>query len=146
MKRIILFATSLSFILFCSMPQSKAANIKTIPTEQTPQKKADKKTSKKKHVWKPSFPGGIKALSEYIQTNLQWPSPEVAGDTEGVVVLRLYIDKTGRVTMADIVRNLKPAFDEAAFHLILNMPYWVPGKEDGKPIDSFIDVPILFKK
>jgi TonB family protein len=98
-----------------------------------------------KGVWKPEYPGGIKALSDYIDNNLIWPAPDVAGDTQGTVIIRLFFDETGRITMANIVKSLAPAFDAAAFHLTLDMPNWLPGKEDGKPVASSIDLPVVFE-
>lgn len=58
----------------------------------------------------PSFRGGPERLAEYLRVNLRYPKEEVAAGTEGRVVVRMVISKTGEVrSRRSFSRCLLPA-------------------------------------
>jgi TonB family protein len=93
----------------------------------------------------PQFPGGDKALMEYIIANLVYPESAIKNKIEGRVIVRFVINSEGLVEDIAIQRSLDPACDREVIRLIENMPAWEPGKQSGKPVNVYYTLPILFK-
>lgn len=92
------------------------------------------------------FPGGEKALMEFIQKNLVFPKD--AGDItiKGRVIMRFTITETGDVTNVTVQRGLAPNFDNEAIRVIRLLPKFKPAKQAGKPVSSNYVIPIVFSK
>lgn len=91
----------------------------------------------------PQFPGGEKALIDYLAST---PYPAMAKENwmEGTVYVKFVIDKYGKVTDVDIARGSDKIFNKAALAHIMQMPDWTPGKQRGKPVKVQFVVPIRF--
>lgn len=90
----------------------------------------------------PSFPGGQKALMDYISTHLRNPNPEnYAG---GRVIVQFVVGKDGTVKDAKVVRGIDPEFDAEALRLVENMPKWRPGKLAGETVEVRYTLPVTF--
>lgn len=90
----------------------------------------------------PHFPGGEKALTEFIQKNLRYPETDT--DVQGRVVIRFVVEKDGEISNIEILRSLASEFDKEAVRIIQLMPKWVPGKQNGKPARVYYTLPIRF--
>lgn len=84
-------------------------------------------------------------MLEYLYTNLKYPEEAKKEGIEGMVVIQMTIGKKGNVQDAKIVRNLGGGCAEEALRVINTFPEWIPGKQDGKPVDVMYTVPIRFK-
>ena len=93
----------------------------------------------------PRFPGGMKAMRNYINRNLQYPKQAQNAGIEGVVGVQFIVEKNGEITNPIIVRHLNDELDEAALHLIRTMPRWIAGKDHGTPVRCKYSIPIQFK-
>lgn len=91
----------------------------------------------------PSFPGGQKALMDYISEHLRNPSPET--DVTGRVIVQFVVGKDGTVKDAKVVRGIHPEFDAEALRLVENMPKWRPGKFAGETVEVRYTLPVPFK-
>lgn len=91
----------------------------------------------------PSFPGGQKALMDYISEHLRNPSPET--DVTGRVIVQFVVGKDGTVKDAKVVRGIHPEFDAEALRLVENMPKWRPGKLAGEPVEVRYTLPVPLK-
>lgn len=92
----------------------------------------------------PAFPGGEKALLEYIDQQLVYPLADQEAGIEGRVVLRFRITATGEITDIEVVHSLSPACDKEAIRIVKNMPKWISGKMNGQAVDTFFSLPIRF--
>ena len=93
------------------------------------------------------FPGGYKALYEYLEKENQWVQKQTI--IKGSVYVRFTVKKDGSLTDIEVVRgmeNLCPDCNEEALRLIKNMPKWKPGYFYDKPVDSKYILPIKFGK
>ena len=90
----------------------------------------------------PSFPGGHKALMDYISTHLRNPNPENCAG--GRVIVQFVVGKDGTVKDAKVVRGIHPEFDAEALRLVENMPKWRPGKLAGEPAEVRYTLPVTF--
>lgn len=93
----------------------------------------------------PSFPGGEKALSAYIENNIQYPESAMDNGTEGTVVLTFAVDETGKVYAPKLVsQKVGDGLEEEAMRVVSKMPKWNPGRIKGKNVKTKFTLPIHF--
>ena len=93
----------------------------------------------------PQFPGGMKALMEYISTNLRYPEDAKQQKTEGRVITRFTVKEDGSIADVNIVRGISPSLDAEAVRVLSGMPRWEPGMQNGKAVATLYTVPVMFK-
>jgi protein TonB len=91
------------------------------------------------------FPGGEKALFQFISNNIKYPEVALAERASGRVIIRFVIDTTGKVKDPEIVKYLHPELDKEAMRIIKLMPKWAPGIQYGEIADTYCNFPVLFK-
>jgi protein TonB len=84
--------------------------------------------------------GGLQGIQEKISY------PEIAkrAGVEGKVFIKAFVDETGNVVNAEVVKGIGGGCDEAALEAILQTKF-TPGKQRGKPIKVQVIVPVVFK-
>ncbi len=84
--------------------------------------------------------GGIKAIQEKIVY------PEIAkrAGVEGKVYVLAFVDESGTVTKAQILKGIGAGCDEAALNAVTKTKF-KPGKQRGKPVKVQVSIPIIFK-
>ena len=90
----------------------------------------------------PEFNGGMGALMQYLSHNIRYPEEK---DIQGRVIVRFVVGKDGSISNAQVVKSVHPSFDAEALRIINNMPKWIPGTQNGKPVNVKYVVPINFK-
>lgn len=95
----------------------------------------------------PQFKGGIDSLMQYIRQHLVYPERERKKKIEGTVYAKFIIDKEGKITQPKIIRSVPKSknFDSEVIRVIRSMPDWIPGKQNGQPVDTEFNLPIQFK-
>ena len=93
----------------------------------------------------PAFPGGDKALTEWLQKNIKYPEEAAQQGIQGTVYLRFVIKPDGSVSNVEVVRKTNPLLDEEAIRVVKEMPKWNPGKQKGEPVSVYFSLPIVFK-
>ncbi|MEM9261208.1 MAG: energy transducer TonB [Bacteroidota bacterium] len=91
-----------------------------------------------------SFPGGDQALLHQVQSFLEYPELAQNYGVEGMVVVRLSIDRDGQITDHTILRGLGFGCDEAAVLALKKLPNWQPALRNGQAVASIINVPLHF--
>lgn len=109
-----------------------------------------RKTYSQNHVFEvieeyPSFPGGEKAMCEFLTINLKYPKIFSEANIQGRVICRFVVEKYGSITDIKVVRGIHELLDNEAVRVIKLMPKWIPGKMDGKPVRTWYTLPISFK-
>jgi len=84
--------------------------------------------------------GGLKS----IQGKIIYPEIARRAGIEGKVFVRAYVDETGLVKRAEVIKGIGLGCDEAAMDAVLNTKF-NPGKQRGKLIKVQIIIPIVFK-
>ena len=92
----------------------------------------------------PEFPGGPKALMDYLMTNVKYPKTAFDADIQGRVIAQFVVDKEGTVRDAHVVKSVDPALDAEALRVINNMPKWRPGRQNGKVVNVKYTIPVSF--
>ncbi|GIV31842.1 MAG: hypothetical protein KatS3mg030_147 [Saprospiraceae bacterium] len=86
-----------------------------------------KRESKDKDfIKKPIYPGGPKAMKQFISENLRYPQEALEKKIEGTVVLNFDIDHKGRVTDVRIISGLGHGCDEEAVRVVKLLRFDVP--------------------
>jgi protein TonB len=93
----------------------------------------------------PLFPGGEKAMYEYLQKNLQYPLLARESNLSGTVVVRFVVNKKGDVEEVEVLRSPSKLFNAEAMRVIQNMPPWEPASRKGKPVSTFYIIPLKFQ-
>ena len=92
----------------------------------------------------PQFPGGMRALSDYINHNLRYPVKARKKKVEGRVFLRFIVSQTGDIQDVQILKGIGSGCDEEAARVVRQMPKWIPGKQAGSPVNVQYNLPIQF--
>lgn len=85
---------------------------------------------------KSNFPKGSKAYTKFIKDNLVMPNHIERGDTEGKVIIKLYISEKGKIVSTEIVQSLDSICDAEVLRVVSLMPQLEPALENGNPIIS----------
>lgn len=93
----------------------------------------------------PEFPGGERALLSYLTRNVHYPLVAQENGIQGRVYVGFIIDENGKVCGANIIRGVDEALDNEAIRVVLGMPQWKPGKQNGKALKVRYNVPIRFE-
>lgn len=93
----------------------------------------------------PSFPGGEKALMQYIKDNTYYPEEMCEGAAQGRVMVGFVINEDGSISDVKVLRSLTPECDEVAVKIVKGMPKWNPGKQNGKAVKTKYIVPVSFR-
>jgi TonB family protein len=93
----------------------------------------------------PAFPGGDKAMMEFIYNNIVYPQEAKEKNIQGRVVLRFVVKYNGEVGDVQVIKGVDPLLNKEAQRVIENLPVWKPGKQGGKPVNVWYSVPVTFQ-
>lgn len=92
----------------------------------------------------PEFPGGIKAMYNFISNNLKYPIEAVENRTSGKVFVRFIVRKDGSITDLKILKGIGYGCDEETVRVFSQMPKWNPGTQNGIPVNVAFTAPVNF--
>jgi TonB family protein len=93
----------------------------------------------------PEYPGGEKAMYEYIGTNIKYPEEARINGIQGRVYVGFIIDTDGYAKDIQVYRGIGGGCDEEAVRLIENMARWTPGlSKNGNPLKIRYNLHIKF--
>ena len=90
----------------------------------------------------PMYPGGQKALMEYLAANVRYPEETCA---QGRVVVSFVVERDGSITEPKVVRSIDPTLDKEALRVVNAMPKWIPGSQNGTRVRTRYTIPITFR-
>lgn len=93
----------------------------------------------------PEFPGGDKALLQFLYQELRYPALALDNKIQGIVVVQFVIDEKGKITNPTILREIGGGCEQEALRVIGLMPDWKPGKQRGLPVRVRYNLPIHFQ-
>ncbi len=94
----------------------------------------------------PEFPGGPEALNAFLTKEIQYPEVARNNGITGTVLIEFVVEKDGRVSNAKVKVPLFPECDKEAVRGVMAMPKWKPGKNMGKAVRCFYQVPVTFRQ
>jgi protein TonB len=93
----------------------------------------------------PEPPGGMKEFYSYIYDHIQYPAMAKEHNMEGTVYVRFVVQSDGSITDIEVLRGPGGGLDDEAVRVLRNYPKkWKPGKQRGKAVPVYFNLPIKF--
>ena len=109
----------------------------------------------------PRFPGctvgdkktkdncSTKALLTFLSSKLTYPAIARENGIQGTVVIRFIVEKDGRLTDLEIVKDLGGGLGKEALRVVKLMNEmeepWTPGKQNARPVRVRFNLPVKFR-
>ncbi len=93
----------------------------------------------------PSFPGGQGALISWLAENIKYPVEAAKAGIQGRVIVQFVVTATGSIADVKVVRGVEPSLDKEAVRVIISMPKWTPGKQNGTAVNVRYTYPVTFR-
>jgi protein TonB len=92
----------------------------------------------------PEFPGGYPAMEKYIQEHIHYPPAAIDANIQGTVYLKFLVSSEGKISAVTILKDIGGGCGEEAKRIVMSMPAWNPGKMNGKPVKTPVQIPVKF--
>jgi len=90
----------------------------------------------------PQFPGGPRAMQDYINSNIHYPEKALSMNIRGTILVYIVIMSDGSLRDVKVVRGLLPELDEEVIRVVKSMPLWNPARRGGMPVNVRVTWPI----
>lgn len=84
-------------------------------------------------------------MMEWISQHVQYPQNAYDSHIQGRVIVRFLIKEDGSVGDAKIIRSVFPSLDEEALRVVTTLPKFNPAILDGKAVEYWFTIPIVFR-
>ena len=91
------------------------------------------------------FPGGDKALIEWLGNHTNYPQTALDNGVQGTVRVRFVVKKDGTIGDAKVLKPIDPALDKEALRVVKSLPKFIPGKMNGHAVNCYFTVPVRFR-
>jgi TonB family protein len=93
----------------------------------------------------PNYYGGTPELMQWLAQKINYPSTLREKMIGGKSYIKFVVDSSGNITNVEVVRSSGfSEFDAEALRVVKSMPRWVPGKQNGKPVNVYFNLPVSF--
>lgn len=92
----------------------------------------------------PSFPGGIEKLYEYLGKHIRYPEEAKIHGIQGKIIISFVIGADGFPRDIKILKGIGGGCDEEITRVILGMPKWSPGRNNGTAVSVSHTMPVSF--
>jgi TonB family protein len=94
----------------------------------------------------PSYPGGEKAMYDFLYKNISYPEQELSQNKEGTVYVNFVVEEDGTLSNFIVTRGVEGAkgLDLAALEACKKLGRFYPGKQNGKVKRVYLTLPIKF--
>lgn len=93
----------------------------------------------------PSFPGGQRAMYDFVRENMKYPLAAQKANVEGRVFVKFIVRKDGSIGKKEILKGIGFGCDEEVIRILDLMPKWSPGTQNGKPVNVYFTMPFFFQ-
>ncbi len=93
----------------------------------------------------PAFPGGQKAMMEYLMKNIKYPAACQEAGIQGRVIVSFVVNKDGSIQNVEVIRGVHEKLDAEAVRVVKSMPAWSPGEQQGRKVRSKFQLPVFFR-
>ena len=84
-------------------------------------------------------------MLKFIYKNIKYPPIARENGVEGTVVVRFVVDKDGSVDEPEVLRDIGAGCGDEALRVVKMMPKWKPGKQRGRNVKVYFNLPVKFK-
>lgn len=90
------------------------------------------------------FPSPLGDLDVLIEAHVRYPNEGETDKIEGIVYVRVIVERDGRLTNLEIIQGLRPEFDREALRVVGLMPRWSPGRIAEQVVRSYAMIRVKF--
>lgn len=90
----------------------------------------------------PRFPGGDKAMQEFIRENLHYPEIARIQNITGAIHIYFVVQYNGEIRDVKVIRGLQADLENEVIRVIKAMPAWSPGIRGGVAVNVRCIIPI----
>ena len=91
------------------------------------------------------MPEPIVNINKFLNEHVVYPPDARQAGIEGKAIIKFIIDSLGNVLEPKVVRSVHPSLDSESVRVIRLLPKWIPGKQNGKNVNTYYTLPITFK-
>ncbi|MGE7774018.1 energy transducer TonB [Chitinophaga sp. NPDC101104] len=93
----------------------------------------------------PEFPGGEKAMYDFLNNHTRYPAMASENGIEGTVYLKFVVGTDGTISNVEVSgRKLGAGLEEEAIRVIKKMPKWKAGRQNGRNVPVWFNMPFRF--
>lgn len=93
----------------------------------------------------PRYPGGEKALAQFLGRNIRYPKPARENNVTGTVFVKFVVATDGTIRdVTTVGRSLGNGLEDESIRVVKAMPKWTPGKHDGNVVNVAFHLPIRY--
>ena len=90
----------------------------------------------------PVFPGGEAALLRYLRGHFKYPQVSLEDGVQGTIKVRFVVKENGSVGEVQVLKGLDSYCDKEAKRVISSLPRFTPGRQQGKPVKVWYQIPV----
>lgn len=91
------------------------------------------------------FPGGEKAMMQFLAKNLRYPVEALENNEQGRAIVQFRVESNGKVSNVKVTKSASPALDAEAIRVVKAMPKWETPVEKGTYSILSLNIPITFR-
>lgn len=95
-------------------------------------------------VVKPQFPGGDKALVDFLNKTIVYPDEALKQKQEGKTLVGFTINEDGTISNVRVIKSSWHLLDVEAVRIVKLMPKWIPAVENGVNKKEMVVLPVSF--
>jgi TonB family protein len=89
--------------------------------------------------------GSLETFREWVQRNIEYPEEAVKKGIFGRVTVQFTVTTAGKVEDVKVLRGVELMLDKEAVRVINSSPAWIPGENEGAPINQQFVMPVIFQ-
>jgi TonB family protein len=95
----------------------------------------------------PVFAGGDDGLHGFLSRQIKYPMLAMDNHIHGTVIIQFVVKSDGYVDAGTIkiLRSLSKECDDEVIRVVKAMPKWTPGKDKGKDVSVYFNLPVVFQ-
>ena len=94
----------------------------------------------------PQFPGGERALMNFINKTREYPYHAYHNRIQGRVVCSFVVNVDGSITNIEVIKGVEESLNREAVRVISEMPKWHVGRLGGEIVPVHCILPIAFRR
>ncbi len=91
----------------------------------------------------PEFPGGMTALTKFLERNLTNPRDLDLGERI-TVRAKFVVGFDGKLKAFNVIEDGGSLFNNEVMRVLKKMPTWIPGKANGRNVSVYYTIPVKF--
>ena len=88
--------------------------------------------------------GGFENMYAFLHSNLRYPEVARNNGISGQVFIEFVVERDGSISGVKVIAGVYPELDQEAVRVVKLLPKWKPGKQMGKTVRTFYNIPIRF--